>query len=403
MTWAGLADMEPEDRLLIGLLRTSLGFERFIDKKDLSSPDLNWDHLVQTAEEHKVVPHIYRAILESDQSHIPQESIDRLRANFDSNAFRNLAMTGELLRLLQLFDTMGIPAIPFKGPVLSSYLYEDVSRREFLDLDILIPVERVAEVEGKLISRGYFQKRELRPAEEKAFIRYQHHYEFQNPDLGVNLEIHWRLSPRIYSLDLGSTELFERAERFNFFGREVFSFSPEDLILILCEHGTRHYWGRLAWICDVASLAAAKRIDWKASVRQAQDVGCERLLFLGLILARELLGAPITSEIAGLVEKDRKAALLAEEAMTRLFKKRSLTDGSEMGPPSNIGEELFYLQARERIRDRALYYLRRATYPTEDDWEAVSLPEPLFSLYYLIRPLRMIGKYRTRLWKWFFR
>jgi len=37
-----------------------------------------------------------------------------------------------LLKLLDLFENHGIPAVPFKGPVLASSIYGDLSLRQFL-------------------------------------------------------------------------------------------------------------------------------------------------------------------------------------------------------------------------------------------------------------------------------
>ncbi len=396
-------DSHPEDELLLRYIRTFMGFERGAAPQVAAVRGVDWEGLFERADRQKVLPLLYMAIKRSDDDQVPQEWLNRLRAEFDRNAIFNLSMTGELLGLLDLFEGRGIEAIPFKGPSLSSLLYRDISLRQFLDLDVLVPLDRVSEVRDLLISRGYVPSRQMRPAEERAHIRYQHHHHFYSPDRGINLEIHWRISPRIYSFDLEPSELRRRAKLVRIAGREVLSLSPEDTILILCEHATRHYWRRLAWICDVAALAASDEVEWKTAVQRARDLGCERVLFVGLLLAEELLKAPIPSEISGMLGEDETASSLAAEAVEMLFGDRSPPCGSADRLGSSIGEELFYIRARERLRDRSLYYLRRATYPTEEDWDRISLPEDLSFLYRLMRPFRMIGKYRLAIWKWFLR
>ena len=52
---------------------------------------------------------------------------------------------------------------------------------------------------------------------------------------------------------------------------------------------------------------------------------------------------------------------------------------------------------------RATYYFRRATTPTVEDWNSTPLPDFLFPLYHLVRPLRLMSHYRLKLWKWFYR
>jgi hypothetical protein len=43
----------------------------------------------------------------------------------------------------------------------------------------------------------------------------------------------------------------------------------------------------------------------------------------------------------------------------------------------------------DRPGDRARYVGRSLMVPQPEDWRAVPLPDPLFPLYYLIRPVRL--------------
>ena len=67
-----------------------------------------------------------------------------------TNSTRNLVLTAELLRLFNLFDQAEIPAISFKGPVLTQLLYGDFSLREFSDLDIVVREADVSKAEDIL-------------------------------------------------------------------------------------------------------------------------------------------------------------------------------------------------------------------------------------------------------------
>ena len=51
------------------------------------------------------------------------------------------------------------------------------------------------------------------------------------------------------------------------------------------------------------------------------------------------------------------------------------------------------LQMRERLRDKARFCVRRAITPNTDDWTRFWLPPPLMPLYYVLRPIRLAGKY----------
>ena len=56
------------------------------------------------------------------------------------------------------------------------------------------------------------------------------------------------------------------------------------------------------------------------------------------------------------------------------------------------------MRAMDRRRDRINYFARFLVTPTGEDWEGLQLPDVLFPLYYLYRPLRMT-KWLAR-WVW---
>lgn len=93
--------------------------------------------------------------------------------------------------------------------------------------------------------------------------------------------------------------------------------------------------------------------------------------------------------------------MLADEISHRLSSKRNAQKVTEIDVLKPcVDEELLYLRARERKIDRALYYMRRITIPTEDDWDSIHIPGYLFPLYRFIRPVRLIGRYKFSIGKW---
>src|SRR5207253_975904 len=77
-------------------------------------------------------------------------------------------------------------------------------------------------------------------------------------------------------------------------GRPWPAFAPARLLLILCVHGANHCWLRLNWLCDVAELLRRNpALDWPALAAEAERWGCRRILTLGLLLAHDLLDAPL--------------------------------------------------------------------------------------------------------------
>jgi len=377
----------PETELLICCVQACTDSERADRIKALLRKDLDWAYLIQTALRHATMPLLYRSLVTASPQAVPRATLDELRDHFHSNARRNFVLTGELFKCLGLLGAHGIPAVPYRGPVLAASLYGDFSLRQFADLDILVHKKDVIRARDTLISQGYRPEFQLTGAQEAAYLRSQSEYKVMHDEGLVIVEIHWRITERYFSFPLDPDQLWERLEPVSLAGREVRTFSPEDLLLILCAHGTKHLWERLGWICDVAKLLCAHQaMDWQRVMEQACALGGERMLFLGLFLANDLLGAPFPEEVLQKVQADPAVVSLARQVCEWLWH-----DAHER--PGDLESCLFHLRARERPQDRIRYCVRLAVTTTPGDWALVRLPSPLFPLHYVLRPIRLVGKY----------
>ena len=66
-----------------------------------------------------------------------------------------MELTSQLFQILDRLKGQGIRALAFKGPVLAQQLYDQPFRREFVDLDILVPTEAVGRVIALLGADGF--------------------------------------------------------------------------------------------------------------------------------------------------------------------------------------------------------------------------------------------------------
>lgn len=173
-------------------------------------------------------------------------------------------------------------------------------------------------------------------------------------DMEIVLELHWDFMPmpEVFPFDPHLAEAWARCETVSLGGHKALAFAPEDQLLYLCAHGGRHLWFRLQWICDVAQLLRTRPdLDWDRLMAQAKASGGQRMLFLGLSLANDLLGAPLPPEIEQEVRRDRHIARLTRQV------KRQLFEGSlEIVKPWK--ETLFPLQFIDHWPDRLLYLPR---------------------------------------------
>jgi hypothetical protein len=349
--------------------------------------ELDWGFLVQTAQRHTILPTLYESVVRTYPEMLPEPELEGLRRHYQRNVRRDFALTGELLKTLNLLAAHGIAAVPFRGPVLAASVYGDYALRQFGDLDLLLHKGDVLRARELLVAQGYSVPLQLNPAQEAAYLRAQAEHKVFTDDGDLIIELHWQITESYFSFPLDPEDLWQRLVPVRLDGQEVRTFSPEDLLLILCAHGTKHVWERLAWICDIGKLiCACASMDWERVVGQARMLRSERMLFLGLSLANRLLGAPLPDQVLQQVRADPMVEPLAHQACEWLFR-----DDAER--PQELEAIVYHLKARERMQDRVRYCLRLAVTTTPGDWGAVRLPSALFPMYYLLRPFRLLAEY----------
>jgi len=354
--------------------------------RELLHDRIDWDYLLQMATRHGLRPILYRRLKATYPELVPQSHLENLRASARHTVARNMLLQAELHELLRAFAGENIPALPHKGSVLAEKVYGDISLREFTDLDIVVRRRDVARASKLLIARG-FQKCVLSddkhtslslalPSCEEAFVR--------DDSLKTCVDLHWALAPHRVSPSLDAERLWNRLQPIAIGGTHALSFTNEDLLIILCVHGGKHRWERLAWLCDIARLIGTHQhsLNWERMFADARSFGVERMFMLGLFLAQDLLGATLPDEVWQRARADARVVSLAAKVNEEL--RRDISQ-----PVSAWQKFSFVFQARERWRDAARLIHGYAFMPTPIERDEVSLPASLSALYYLIRPMRL--------------
>jgi hypothetical protein len=342
---------------------------------------MDWDRFLNLVDHHRVVPQVYGQL--SVLAHlVPARQIEPLRSRYQDNARKALWFTGELIRILRHFESLGINALPFKGPALAETLYGEVTQRQFGDLDVLVHAADVPRARAALLDLGYRPGIDLGPRQERAYIETGYEYSFGAADGANLLEIQWKILPRFYSIDLDVADFFERADEISVGGRSMRTLSPQDLLLVLCVHAAKHVWVQLSWLCDIVQLVKSQQLDWNAIQEDARRLGIGRLVSLNLLLAHELLGAALPPAIQKRLRDDPSTTILADEILGVI--ERGTHYDTESLPYFRL-----MMRLRERRQDRARFLWRLAFTPGVSEWSAVRLPKPLQPLYRLVRLSRL--------------
>lgn len=382
----GLAAARPENELLLACLSAVTGAAPRPERvRGLASAGLDWDYLYRLARRHAVLPLLYRGLEAEARGAAPRAFLDALRGEVRENAARATLLAGELARVAARFESEGVPALAYKGPALALQAYGEVSLRRFVDLDLVVAARDAGRAGELLSSLGYSRPARLTKSHEEFLLRRQHAVGYARDGGRMLVELHWEVSPGAFADFKVDGRVWERAASVGLFGRAVRCLSPEDTLLALCVHGTKHLWERLSMVCDVAALVNARpNLDWPYVLTRADESRVGRMLSVGLCLAAELLGArPPGALHAGRCGREERA--LAAEVVGAMFGR------AEYEPAGLLRAVGFNLRARPRLREK-LGYLRFILTPTDGDLTAAPFPPSLSFLYYLLRPVRLALK-----------
>jgi Uncharacterised nucleotidyltransferase len=377
----------PEKQLLVCCARTQITPEiAAIIRKILAGP-VDWDYLLWEAEENSITPLLARHLSAVAPGAAPPAAQELLKKTCRANTVRCLYLTAELINILRLFQAQNIPVIPYKGPVLAAQAYGDVALREFEDLDIILRQSDIPRAHEIIVSLGYKPKFDWILSPDAAASLVPGEYNYRDEARRAMVELHTEITLRHFPAKPDLDAFIANLAPVKLSDRDVLTFTAEDLLPMLCIHGSKDFWERLSWIADVNELVQSHpALDWDHVLQFARPLQAARMLNLGLALASNVLGAALPAEVSARVQADRVAGEVAAEVRARLLARpfRTLDAAGR-----------FHFRRRMLVEKLAgwRYAMRLAVVPSEDDWQMVRLPGPLARLYIALRPLRLLQKY----------
>src|SRR5215208_6688504 len=255
-----------EHKLLLCCARTNAAPARL---RELATEKIDWEYLFLLARRHAVVPLLYIQLARHASDLVPDEILRQLKKHYLENAARNTVLTAELCRLIALFAGSGIEAIPYKGPVLALFAYDNLALRRFVDLDVIVRKTDVFKAREMLLAEGYSPSKSLSLNQQELLLHTQHNLQFSRDNHRLIVELHWEVAPHLFASTVNAGRLWQDLSTIHLNGTQLKTLSAEDLLFSLCVHGSRHLWERLGWICDVAELITRQPLDWTALLKRA--------------------------------------------------------------------------------------------------------------------------------------
>jgi hypothetical protein len=383
----------PENELLICIARAELDANKQAKLRCLLEHELDWDYVFATASYHGLIPLLHKNLRTSAGAIAPSHVLARLKREWVANSQSVLHLIARQLTVYNVFKEHGIATAIFKGPALAQMAYGDIALRQAGDIDILISPEHFVQAKQLLESLGYQMSPQLSAAQLSSHLRFHCEIQFMRDDWFTVVDLHWGIAPQSFVFNLKVDEIMSRLQPMSLMGTEIATFGTEDLILYQSMHGAKHLWRRLEWICSLAELLRTReRIAWNTVIERAAQCHVTRMLGLGLRLVERFSDVNLPSDVLATVDGNNSMGRLADEIHDQIFTPHA-------GLSESTDTNLYNLKIMDRKRDALISTLRALFVPTLSDWKTLALPEPLHSLYYAFRPLRLSKVYSASLWR----
>src|SRR4051812_47965462 len=233
-----------------------------------------WRAVVALAADYQLAPLLYSKVRDLPAGTVPADVETGLKNAHRLTAAANMRLYHELRGMLRALAARSIPVIVLKGSYLAQAAYAHVALRPMRDIDLMVPRSRLPEALDCLWSLGYGGGTAEGGLAHCATAA--HAAPLGKPGAPAG-EMDWEIEgPRSpFAVDLDG--LWDRARRVQIAGADTLVLSPEDFLLHLCLHGTRHLtrdWQDrtvLKSVCDIAHAVGAwgGELDWQTVRRRA--------------------------------------------------------------------------------------------------------------------------------------
>jgi hypothetical protein len=228
-----------------------------------------WSDSLPVLAAHGILPLLYWRISALPAEISPPEDItDRMRQISLAGLANTVLMERQLGEVIEGFKKAEVPMLVLKGPGLASSIYPNPSLRPSVDIDLLVPPERMRQSRTVLERLNYHLLGSMFDSYQDIFCDEQFIHQ-KNPRANRPIEIHWHLHPSFGSVRHEKVEeFFLRAVEVEKPPLAFRTLHPVDALIHGAIHLTMHHNRemRLIWVVDIALLARTLKVpdDWVA-------------------------------------------------------------------------------------------------------------------------------------------
>ena len=335
-----------EDAFLLAVSRTDQNETVADCVRRLADVPLNWHRVCRDAQRHQIGPLCHFHIAQMDpflRFSIPSWVRTRFREEYETSKVDVGLMEDELQRISTALREASVTFLVLKGLALGTTVYVDPVLRPFYDLDLAVLPDDLGRAGEALCGLGYAQLvRDIGGGSESDapapaainhyYTRFIHHgYPFKRdvfmdpPSTGtvprvrlqrgarsrpfkrsIEIELHHSLFAALSNFEVEMPEIFGRAvSDTSISGLEFRTLSPEDCLIYLSEHLSRHVTHfpmcasqkLLAW-CDIREALRHFRctLDWKLVQERTRNMRVQTPVYSTLHHVCELYDETLPAE-----------------------------------------------------------------------------------------------------------
>ena len=217
--------------------------------------------------------------------------VEALAPRYRAAREANDRLVAELPQVLEPLSAAGIRTMLLKGPALLVDGYADRGERPMADLDVLVPLDRVADAVRVLQTQGFTADAPLTPT----VTRFTHSVSFRHAR-HVAVDLHWHVFEECCRPD-DDEPFWAASVPATLGGASTRVPAAEDQLLHACVHGEK--WVRvpgIRWIADAVTLIRRGRIRWDRLVAETARRRFVLRMRVQLEYLRTAFDAPIPAD-----------------------------------------------------------------------------------------------------------
>jgi hypothetical protein len=246
----------------------------------------------------------------------------------------------QIKELKEVLDPEGIPFILLKGASAILRLYPEPGLRTFVDLDILIPSDRISQFKQTMMKTGYKPLSARNSPEDEELQKFDGHLDPLWKEEGIMIEPHLNILGAGGDHFINLPEIWQEKEETNSDGIKVCHLSREQFIVHTMFHFSRHLsdegFGEIKWLIDLLYAIKTWRVDWSKVMDIAHQWGVEkdvlpimatlnRALQTNIPLTEKGISFDLQTLMLGIKDQEKEYyAKLPKSYMKRLSKVRGL-------------------------------------------------------------------------------